>query len=107
MNENNSRIVEYVLVILIGLIVSYVIFAQQQASKDKFSKLEDRLTIVEQDINSLRSENVIEGLKIKALDEKVNPKVEVTAPTEEGKTTNEGATTAPTTPQPKTVPTVK
>jgi cell division protein ZapA (FtsZ GTPase activity inhibitor) len=109
MNENTSRIVEYVLVILIGLIVSYVVFAQQQSNKDKFIQLEEKITTIEQRLDSLKADNTVEDLKLKALDEKVNPKVEATTPTEEGKTTTteEGKTTTPTTSQPKITPTAK
>lgn len=114
MNENTSRIVEYVLVILIGLIVSYVVFAQQQSNKDKFNQLEEKITTIEQRLDSLKADNTVEDLKLKALDEKVNPKVEATTPTEEGKTTTEGKatteggkTTTPTTSQPKITPTAK
>jgi len=109
MNENTSRIVEYVLVILIGLIVSYVVFAQQQSNKDKFIQLEEKITTIEQRLDSLKADNTVEDLKLKALDEKVNPKVEATTPTEEGKATTEegGKTTTPTTSQPKITPTAK
>ena len=76
MNENTSKIVEYTLVILIGLIISYVIFAQQQSDKARFIELEKRLEAVEQKIDVIKTDNVIQDLKIKQIDAKVNPKTE-------------------------------
>jgi len=76
MNENTSRVVEYTLVILIGLIISYVMFVQQQADKDKFDQLRERVDAVEQKIDNVNADKVFTDLKIKQIDEKVNPKTE-------------------------------
>lgn len=88
MKENTSKIVEYALVILIGLIVSYVIFAQQQSDKERFVNLEARLQTVEQKLDNVEANNKITELRLKQLDEKVNPKVE--------QPTNPEGTPAPT-----------
>ncbi|MFA6252045.1 MAG: hypothetical protein WCX74_01455 [Candidatus Paceibacterota bacterium] len=94
MNDNTSRVVEYTLVILIGLIISYVMFVQQQADKDKFDQLKDRVDTVEQKVDDMKADKMLMDLKIKQIDEKVNPKTEEPALGSDGKPLQTGETDA-------------
>ncbi|MDD5639607.1 MAG: hypothetical protein PHR47_02270 [Candidatus Pacebacteria bacterium] len=74
MNEINSKIVEYTLVILIGLIISYVVFVQLENVKNRLDQFDQKIREVEQKIESLKTDMVVRDLKIKRLDEQLNPK---------------------------------
>lgn len=73
MDENLSKVIKYTLVILIGLILSYALFVQAQDSKYKFSQLEEKNIQLEQKIESLKTDNIVEDLKIEAIERKLNP----------------------------------
>ncbi|MFA5080740.1 MAG: hypothetical protein WC472_03950 [Candidatus Paceibacterota bacterium] len=79
MNEINSKIVEYTLVILIGLIISYVVFVQVENGKNKLDQFDQRISDIEQKIEGLKIDMLAKDLKIKKLDEQLNPKPAETA----------------------------
>jgi ribosomal protein L12E/L44/L45/RPP1/RPP2 len=107
MNELNSKIVEYVLVILIGLIISYVVFVQSQDSKVKFDQLNQKVDEIKMDIDGLRLDIIAKDLKIKQLDEQLNPKTETTTEGTDAETGKEKPVDSTKPTQSKTAPVIE
>jgi len=85
MNENNSKIVEYVLVILIALGVSYAVFAQASAYENRFGMIEKSIKDIQTKIQSIDVDTIVNQLKIKGIEKQVidtEPKPVEPAPAE-------------------------
>jgi hypothetical protein len=93
MNENNSKVIEYVLVILIALGVSCVVFMQANTYETRFTMIEKSIKEIQTKLQTLDVDTLINQINIKGLKQQ-NATPEV-APTEE-KTTETTAPTAPT-----------
>lgn len=75
MNENNSKVIEYVLVILIALGVSYAIFAQSSVNQSRFESLEKSVKALEARVESINVDNIINEINIKGLKNQTAPVV--------------------------------
>jgi hypothetical protein len=87
MNENTSKVVEYVLVILIALGVSYAVFAQAKAYEDRFGTIESSIKALQTKIDAINVDNIINQIYIKGLTKDAAQQnapvvVEPTTPTE-------------------------
>ncbi len=71
MNENTSKVVEYVLVILIALGVSYAVFQQANTYEKRFGLIEKSISEIQTKIQSLDVETLINQINVKGLQNQV------------------------------------
>lgn len=97
MNENNSKVIEYVLVILIALGVSYAVFAQASSYEARFKSIEDTVKVIQTKLDSLSVDNIINEINIKGLKQKA---IDETAPAAETPAAETPEAPAPVLPAP-------
>ena len=104
MNENTSKVVEYVLVILIALGVSYAVYSQANTYETRFDLIEKSVKDIQTKISTLDVDNIINQINIKGLKTQIITP-EVQQPTTPATTETPAAPTMPGAPAVAPAPT--